>query len=616
MKRWLIGLLVLLVLTGCSQQPESTTADTTLPTTTTPPTGIYDPESLLEQQTGGAIKIFPLGTDGCLQVQPMGQAMLTISLGANSKTELTILQGDQGLVQASAALEGISVNTVQASQDRIACYDFTQNSILILDGALHVIDRIALPSGISGNVVFDESLLNAYFTTGNQIRALDLTTETPRLLHQHDCLQQELHSVIRDGKILVCLVEDAYGSYYEFIDTQTGQTLGKDNGLLQLDTWQDRYFLRRTDGTVTENLFGRGSESLQQLNVDAALLYGVPGANGVVAVSDEAEGLLLSFFDLQTGHNRAIATLPGCHAIYSICDQAESGTVWFVYEDSDLCEDILCCWDPGAVETEDKTVYTTRRYTADAPDTEGLALCTQRAEALNAAYGIEILFNASPKQPSEYTLKPEFQVSLVNAGLDAIETALAALPEGFVKEFSSVSDAPLQISLVRSIQNVAGQAPGDGTGLQYWADGDACIALCVTETVLQDFYHQLFHVLETYLYSESSELDLWEKLNPKGFSYDHNYLNYTQHEDSKYLQGDSRAFVDAFSMTYPREDRARIFEYAMMAGNEDFFRSEVMQEKLHQLCYCIRDAYGLRRSELTYPWEQYLEESLAYKKRK
>ena len=50
MKRWLIGLLAVLVLTGCSQQPESTTAPTT-PTPTAPPTGLYLPNSQVEQQT-------------------------------------------------------------------------------------------------------------------------------------------------------------------------------------------------------------------------------------------------------------------------------------------------------------------------------------------------------------------------------------------------------------------------------------------------------------------------------------------------------------------------------------------------------------------------------------
>jgi hypothetical protein len=33
------------------------------------------------------------------------------------------------------------------------------------------------------------------------------------------------------------------------------------------------------------------------------------------------------------------------------------------------------------------------------------------------------------------------------------------------------------------------------------------------------------------------------------------------------------------------------------------------------LCKAIRDAWGLERKTETYPWEQYLEKSIAYKKK-
>ncbi len=614
MKRWLIGLLAVLVLTGCSQQPDFTTADTT-PTPTAPPTGLYQPESKLETQTGGAVKSFPLGTDGCLSVQPMGQNMLTVCLDTNDATELTVLTCDSGIVRTSVSLEGIASASVQASDDRVACYSITENCVVILDASMHVVDRVFLPDGIQGNILLDEALTTAYFCTEGQIRAMDLVTETPRLLHQHGYTHQELHSVMMNGQVLVCQVEDEEGTYFEFIDTQSGQTLGKDDTAWQIESYEDRFFLRRLDSSVEENLFGTADDPLQQLHILSQMLYGIPSIHGAVTVADAAEGLDLSFYDLETGKRQAMTTLPDCHAIYSICGQPDSESVWFVYEDSDLCQDVLCRWDTDLLDCEDENVYTTRRYTAEDPDTEGLALCTQRAGEINAAYGIRIVFDTTLKQPSDYTLTPEFQISLLNTGLDTLEACLASLPEGFVKEFSTISDAPLDIALVRTIRNVSGQAPADGTGLQYWAGGDACIALCITDTLQQDFYHQLFHVLETYLFSESTELDLWDKLNPKEFDYDHNYYDYAAHVNSEYLSG-KRAFIDAFSMTYAREDRARIFEYAMMSGNEALFTSEIMQKKLHQLSYCIRDAYGWRKSELTYPWEQYLEQSLAYTKRK
>ena len=614
MKRWLIGLLAVLVLTGCSQQPESTTAPTT-PTPTAPPTGLYLPNSQVEQQTGGAVKVFPLGTDGCLRILPMGQNIVTVSLETNGATKLSVLSGEDCVVNATGSLEGVQASTIRASQDRIGCYSLTENCVLILDGALRLTEKIVLPDGIVGDILLNEDLSSVYFCTEGQIRTMDLATRIPRLLHEHPATTQTLQSVLLSGSILVCRTEDAEGSRLEFIDTQTGQTLGADTTAYQLSGWQDNFFLRRSDGAVEENLFRIGEGELQQLNVTGGILYGIPELSAAVRTTDTQSGIRAEFFDLATGKSKGITTIPDCHAIYSLCGQTGSSHIWFLYEDSRLSQDVLCRWDTDMLGSSDETVYTSQRYTAQNPDREGLAACKLRAEELSKTYDVQIAILDGIKPSEEYRMEPEFQVALVNQALDALETGLSSLPEGFVKTLSTVSKAPLQISLVRSMRNVSGQEPGDGTGLQYWVGREACIALRVTDTVLQDFYHQLYHLLDTYLYSESTQLDLWSDLNPKGFTYDSNYYNYTAHAGSPYL-GENRAFIDAFSMTFPKEDRARIFEYAMLEGADAMFASETMQKKLYQLCYCIRDAYGLRRSELTYPWEQYLEQSLAYTKRK
>ena len=62
------------------------------------------------------------------------------------------------------------------------------------------------------------------------------------------------------------------------------------------------------------------------------------------------------------------------------------------------------------------------------------------------------------------------------------------------------------------------------------------------------------------------------------------------------------------------EDRSRIFWQAMLPDNAQMFKSEIMQKKLLLLCQGIRDAWRLQWKEETYPWEQYLSESIAYKK--
>ena len=59
-------------------------------------------------------------------------------------------------------------------------------------------------------------------------------------------------------------------------------------------------------------------------------------------------------------------------------------------------------------------------------------------------------------------------------------------------------------------------------------------------------------------------------------------------------------------MSYPKEDRARILEYAMTPGHSEYFRSPQMQAKLSQLCQGIREAYGLKKQKEAFLWEQYL----------
>ena len=94
-----------------------------------------------------------------------------------------------------------------------------------------------------------------------------------------------------------------------------------------------------------------------------------------------------------------------------------------------------------------------------------------------------------------------------------------------------------------------------------------------------------------------------------------NETDYLHRQDDKYLTGEKRAFVDSFAMSYPMEDRARIFEYALRDDSAEVFESATMQSKLETLSKAIRYSFGWKKSEETYLWEQHLQNSLAYKKK-
>ena len=115
--------------------------------------------------------------------------------------------------------------------------------------------------------------------------------------------------------------------------------------------------------------------------------------------------------------------------------------------------------------------------------------------------------------------------------------------------------------------------------------------------------------MDSDILGNSRDLEYWNDLNPKGFSY-----AYGQDVPEDYAKYIPDYFADQISMTYPSEDRARIFYYAMGADNAEMFASKVMQKKLKLLCEGIREAYGWKTHTEAFAWEQYLEESLAYTK--
>ena len=66
-------------------------------------------------------------------------------------------------------------------------------------------------------------------------------------------------------------------------------------------------------------------------------------------------------------------------------------------------------------------------------------------------------------------------------------------------------------------------------------------------------------------------------------------------------------------MTFPHEDRCRLFVNAVLEGNESLFTTDAMQAKLKRMCQGIRESYGYEKNGKTYIWEQYLNTSLANK---
>lgn len=604
MKKLLLIALCLLMFCGCSADMPAQTPPETTPALTEPQ---YLPQGAVSQ--GQALRSYSV-SEPVIKLLPMGQDLLMVTAGDDGGLHLIRLSGHQGAVMFQRELEpGVSVDACfRANASGVGYYCALENNLVILDNELHEVSRIQLPQDSQGCPIVAEDFSKVYYCNADQIRVLELRTGVSRLLKQHSCESQSLIALADHGNLLVCSVASDGQAHTALIATEDGRTLGEYTNHLGFEDAGDHYYLSRRDGIVTEYLFGDYSS---QIRAFAAAQNGREFAyvagNHTMIVSEKADsGIVLDAYTLSDGKRSSRIELSGATAAHSFAGNGE--TIWLVAQTGQT--QVLCRWDVAASAVEDSGVYTTVRYTAQAPDQEGLAQLQARADALEQRWGVKIVVNAQDvRQSEDYTITTEHQIAALDVGLSVLEKALPRFPEGFFTRIvEDTGNKKLTVSLVRGISE-------NQHSLQYWVGSDAHIALVVGENVEQNFYHELCHVLDAFIYANSRDLDVWDTLNPEGFAYDYSYDLYQSH-GTEYLEGKDQAFVDAFSRTYPKEDRARVWEYALMPDMEATFDSEIMQDKLYLLSFSIRDAFNWKKDSRVFPWEYYLEEPLAYVKKK
>lgn len=392
-----------------------------------------------------------------------------------------------------------------------------------------------------------------------------------------------------DGTILSCVLPGEGRSM--LISAKDGSLLWEGDGSIRLTSRQDRFYLSMPAGLHWQLLFGEVSAG-PKLLVPKGLAQGQFLENLHAAAVPTDRGLDL--YDLSTGRRSSALDLEG----RTILDVVDAGG--FVYI---LCPDALYRWAFSRTPAGDFD-----NYTGD-PGNTALDACLIYARAITEHSGIEILLGreAAAAQPWDYRFTAETQADTLWRQLELLDQALSALP-GELLDQTTASCGGLKLCLVRSITGVQGAGSVEtANGVQFRDDTGACLALAVGPTSVRTLYHELYHVMEPLLLTESPALGHWNSLNPRGFSYDEGYGS-AEARDPAYLEGPDRAFVDRYSMTYPKEDRARILESAMTPGNETLFEAPILQEKLRLLCSSIRKTFALTKPEGSYRWEQYLRE--------
>lgn len=578
-----------------------------------PDLGMYQPGSTIEKSTGGAVKYFLPGVEGVYDFALLGDGILLFS-EEGEDTRLTLCREE---TEPVSVVIPVFVACDDGCETRVgpkgvSYYDAEANAVVFLDTSLQEVNRVELISDNIGTPVVSADWSYIYYFTASELMCIEMETGISRVRKECSFESQYISGLHFGDSVLEFAISDDDMLQTFFVNAHTGETLYVTEELSALTTLEDWFFVERYDNGYSEMIFGiRGGERRCLIPAtDVTSFYPLAARHSAAVAIATEFGCVLELYSLEEGTRNASVVLSGLTVPWSMTADTERNVVWFLVETPEG-DTGLFCWDDSISKVDDDTNRTTPYYTEEEPDWEGLGRIEEEAKAIGEKYGVRLRVyqEAVAYPPSDYTFTAAWQVPLYERYLPLVEKALGAYPKEFIKKLGKQSEnGKVTICLVDGAygNNDLG-AISSAAGVHYMLGGNHYVVLVMDDTLESTLYHELFHVIDIYVMNRVNTFDWWDDLNPKGFKYDNDYIQNQYREDYQYLEPDTRAFIDMYSMSFAKEDRARIMEYAMQEGNAEYFSSPIMQKKLKTLCEGIRKAFGLQKYKDPLIWEQYLQ---------
>lgn len=610
MKRCLALLLaVLLLLSGCGNDPEPTQPEQTPPEVTEPAQfAQYQKAHSVEVLSHGAVRRYQIDGQNYYKLLPMSDGMLLLS----GETETTLTYVDDTNVPVRVTLGGryLSPDALWITEFGLSYYDDQSHTLVFMDENLVESSRHSLPEEMAALPVLSKNGQLVYYYEAGALRCLELRSGISRLLKESRYKKQQVQQLLFDDTVLECRVSDGTAEKTLFISTQNGETLFESQSPVELQSRGQAYFARWKEGEQEMLLFGDRGQTIQRLTPEAeGTCLPLFGSDLLVTYEQDSSGTDLICYDLAQGTHLAKLRMAAVGVPIGMTAQVGERQLWFLAHDLFTGTQALYCWSPDLSQALESS-FLTPYYTAESPDREGLKRCEEQASALAKTYGvrIELWKDAVSPMPKAYNVTAEYLVGVYERYLPVLERVLSTFPKSVYQKLGRQSqNGKLTISLVRELYgtNELGSLTRE-EGAHFWSGGSSYLVLMMSDKLEQTFYHEVFHAMDSYILTETKVYDDWDALNPRGFAYDYSYITNEFREPEGYLDPENRVFIDLYSMSYPKEDRARIMEYAVVEGNEAYFASETMQKKLDRVCSGIRKAFKLEEGD--YLWEQYLRE--------
>lgn len=532
---------------------------------------------------------------------------------------------------------------------RLALRDPDGTAFIVLDSALGTVAEFTAPCG-GGKLSGDCSAY--YYARSGALMRFDTASG------ESSCVVTALPVTAVygidpvTGRLSAAFSKDVYGTdtCTGVIDPETGEliALGSLQGMLDISggKWFYTYYAESGDDSYSETLvYGDGERGLRAdfdaLTGKSCTLYWVPGSDFAFCMQNDysVNGGDTGYWFYSLGDSvRGVALADyGIGAIaFGSAYLDGSGLVAASIFDLGLGEYVLYVIDPSqlvySVEAAAETVESQpaidetiisgyESELAGVPLDTSLSAVRERADALEAKYGIRILLSEECRVPSrngdfEVLMTSEDpnidEAAVLPIALDRIEEALALYPDGFFEQFRSPDGrGGICLMLIGSITSTYSVG-----GFQYDSGIWHCIELDVNCCYSFDsmLCHEIWHATENKINSDTPEADLvgaWADCNPAGVEYYYTYTPDSTDYSHTYSEGGARGddiyFTDFYSKTNPKEDRARLMEYVMAYPYLacELLESPVMYAKYEVLCAAIRRSFDTGSWSDVW-WERYL----------
>lgn len=551
---------------------------------------------------------------------PFGQNLLiygtNVDENQNIVFNIAMLSMEDGTVLHKTTLKNLEISNIQVCGTQIVVTDWINGEVYFLDSKLQT--RKTYHTNTQNGAIYvspDKSKVYC-FTQKGGIQMTDINTQKTEILLQNTA--NLLTSGINGDFVSLGYTDlDTQMDVSAILNLKTGKVEPIPFAGIFYDVeYHDSIWKAGMIGIQNEYFLGKGQQANILIpNDENGIVNMLNNPSRLCINSYKDDGLSrMKLYDM-SGNFISEAVLPeGTFSpFYDIVWSNTYGGYFFTVTNFDG-KDMLLFWDLS-VSVNGENLQIIPQYENTQPNgSEVSQALYEKANEISSTYGLDIkIAEQTDTDFSDFMAIRELNESYISTALHILENVCASYPKGFMEQLLHGTQKEIEIHLVGTLTKLPIEETNTGfTSFDAFVQqqtGKTVLVADITKTDIleQTLYHEITHLIdhklafdatlrEDALYSEEA----WQTLNPKGFVYAESYHDISMElYDIKY----DEYFVDLYSRTFEKEDKARIMEYAMMQ-HEWAFSSEHLRAKLEYWSRCIRDAFDTTDWPEETKWEK------------